>query len=310
MKKYIVGIDIGGTSCKIGLFNLSGTLLKKWDIHTNKEENGKYILNDIYDSIHHQIPDLNEIYGYGFGVPGPVVKSIVVRCVNLGWKEYDLVSIFSNLTNNNNVQVQNDANVAALGETIFGAGIGFKNSAMITLGTGIGGGIVIDGKIVDGAHGAAGELGHLSVIKGNGHLCNCGKHGCLETVASATGIKNLFNDLDQKSNVDSLLTDREHISAKMIIEAAKKGDLLALEVVESFTYYVGYACSILSITSNPAIIIIGGGVSRAGSFIIDKIDKYFREFIFIPVKDTKIVLAKLGNEAGIYGAASLVKYNG
>jgi glucokinase len=310
MKKYIFGIDIGGTSCKIGLFNLKGVLLKNWDVFTNKEENGKYILNDVFNSIHNQIVDLDEIYGYGFGVPGPVVNSKVVRCVNLGWKDYDLVSIFSKLTNNKNIIVQNDANVAALGETIYGAGIGFENSAMITLGTGIGGGIVVDGKIVNGVHGSAGELGHLNVIKDNGRLCNCGNHGCLETVASATGIKNLYNELKSKRNVYSLLSDKDRISAKMIIDAAKKGDLLALEVVDSFTYYVGYACSILSITVNPAIIIIGGGVSKAGSFILDKIDKYFRELIFVPVKPTQIVLAKLGNDAGMYGAARLVKYNG
>ena len=207
---------------------------------------------------HHSISDLEEIYGYGFGVPGPVVNSKVVRCVNLGWTDYDLVSIFSRLTNNKNVKVQNDANVAALGETIYGAGIGFKNSTMITLGTGIGGGVIVDGEIVDGAHGASGELGHLKVINDGGHLCNCGNHGCLETVASATGIKNLYNDLKSKSNMESILRDKKRISAKIIIEAAKNGDLLALEVVEKFTYYVGYACSILSITVNPSIIIIGG----------------------------------------------------
>jgi len=309
MKKYIIGIDIGGTTCKIGLFNLKGLLLKKWDIHTNKEDNGKYILHEVFNSIHHQIPNLEEIQGYGFGVPGPVVKSKVVRSVNLGWEEYDLISIFSKLTNNTNIKIQNDANVAALGETIYGAAIGYKNSAMITLGTGIGGGMIVDGKIVDGEHGSAGELGHLNVIKDNGFLCNCGNYGCLETVASATGIKNLYKDIKSRSNYDSILNNRNNISAKMIIDAAKKGDLLSLEVVERFTYYVGYACSILSITANPAIIVIGGGVSKAGQFILDKIEKYFSELLFLPVKNTKIVLAKLGNDAGIYGAATLVKYN-
>ena len=309
MKKYIFGIDIGGTSCKIGLFNLKGVLLKKWDIITNKGKDGKYILNDVFNSIHHQIPDLEDVYGYGFGVPGPVVNSKIIKCVNLGWENYDLVSIFSKLVNNKNIIVENDANVATLGETNYGAGIGFKNSAMITLGTGIGGGIIVDGCIINGAHGSAGEIGHLQVIKENGYLCNCGNHGCLETVASATGIKKLYIDLESKSNIDSLLKNKEHISAKMIIDAAKKGDLLAEEVVENFTYYLGFACNVLSIATNPDIIIIGGGVSKAGTYLLNKINHYFRKMMFTPVKKTKIVLASLGNDAGMYGAASLVKDN-
>ena len=309
MKKYIFGIDVGGTTCKIRLFNLNGVLLKKWDITTNKKEDGKHILTDIFNFVHRQIPNLDEVYGYGFGVPGPVVDSKIIKCVNLGWKNYDLISVFSSLVNNNNIIVQNDASVAAYGETMYGAAIGFKNTAMITLGTGIGGGIVDDGSIVDGAHGSAGEIGHLKVIKDNGRLCNCGNHGCLETVASATGIKNLYVDLAERSNIDSLLKDKKHISAKMIIDAAKKGDLLAEEVVENFTYYIAYACSVLSITTNPDIIVIGGGVSKAGTYLLNKIDFYFRKLMFEPVYKTKIVLAKLGNDAGMYGAASLVKNN-
>ena len=309
MKKYIFGIDIGGTTVKIGLFNLKGSLIKKWNITTNKEEDGKYVLIDIFNSIRLQIPDLDEVYGYGFGVPGPVVDSKVIKCVNLGWKDYDLFSVFSKLVNNNNIYIENDANVAALGENQFGAALGVKNSAMITLGTGVGGGIVVDGKIVDGAFGAGGEIGHLHVIKENGHLCNCGNYGCLETVASATGIKNLYTDLEKNSNIDSLLKNKEHLSAKMIIDAAKKGDLLAEEVVENFTYYIGFACSVLSIITNPDIIVIGGGVSKAGIYLLNKIDHYFRKLMFEPVRKTKIVLAKLGNDAGIYGAVSLVINN-
>ena len=307
MKKYLFGIDIGGTSVKIGLFNLKGNLLKKWDIITNKEDLGKHILDDVYKSIKYQIPDLEEVDGYGFGVPGPVVNSKIIKCVNLGWENYDLISIFSKLVNNENILVENDANVAALGETLHGAAFGYSNSAMLTLGTGVGGGIIVNSKIIDGAHGAAGELGHMHVVKENGRLCNCGNYGCLETVASATGIKNTFIELQKNSSIDSILKDKEHLSAKMIIEAAKKGDVLSLEVVEDFTYYIGYACSVLSIITNPDIIIIGGGVSKAGTYLLNKIDHYFRKMMFEPVKETKIVLAKLGNDAGIYGAASLVK---
>ena len=294
LEKYIFGIDVGGTTVKLGLFDLDGILLSKWDINTNKNNKGMYILNDIYKSIIQHVPNLKEVHGYGFGVPGPVVGSTIIKCVNLGWENYDIV-------------VKNDANVAALGETLSGAAKGYKNSAMITLGTGIGGGIVVEGKIVDGAFGAGGEIGHLHVVKENGLLCNCGNYGCLETVASATGIKNVYLELVKNSNIDSLLKNKDHISAKTIIDAAKQGDLLAEEVVESFTYHLGHACSILSIVTNPDIIVIGGGVSKAGTYLLNKIDSYFRKMMFEPVKKTKIVLANLGNDAGIYGAASLVK---
>lgn len=309
MVKYLFGIDIGGTSVKIGLFNLNGALLKKWDLATNKEKLGEHILDDIYKSIISQIPNLEEVKGYGFGVPGPVVDSKIIKCVNLGWKNYDLISIFSKLVNNNNIIVKNDANVAALGETLYGAAIGFEHSVMITLGTGVGGGVIINGNIVDGAHGAAGEIGHIRVIKENGSRCNCGNYGCLETVAGSNGIKNLYNELEEHSNIPSLLKGKEHLSVKMIINAAKNGDLLAEEVVEKFTFHIGYVCSVLSVVTNPDIIIIGGGISNAGIYLLNKIDHYFRKMIFEPVKKTKLVLAKLGNNAGIYGAVSLVKNN-
>lgn len=310
MKKYIVGIDIGGTTCKVGLFNLEGIFLKKWILNTNILESGKFILNDIYNSIVAQVPDLNSIYGYGFGVPGPIKDSKVLKCINIGWENYDLIPIFSELVNNDNIIIENDANVAALGESIYGASVGYKNIALITLGTGIGGGIIVEGSIVKGASGSAGEIGHLNVIKENGYLCNCGSYGCLETVASATGIKKQFMDLKLHSNKSSILDKLKTITTKNIIDAAKQDDLLALEVVDNAAYQIGYACSVLSIITNPDIVIIGGGISNAGTFLLNKIDYHFRKMIFQAVKDTKLVLAKLGNDAGIYGAASLVKTHG
>jgi len=308
MEKFIYGFDIGGSTIKIGLFNLLGDLVKKTEIKTNLSEKGKFILSDIYNIIKTQDIDLNDVVGYGFGVPGPVFNDIVIECVNIGWRNYDLKTEFSEYTSCNNIHIENDANVATLGETIKGAAFGYKNTAMITLGTGVGGGIVLNSTIVNGAHGSAGEIGHMHVVKENGIKCNCGNKGCLETVASATGIKNEFQRLSLTKNKELNIDDLPN-STKEIFEIAKKGNLVALEVIDKVAYYIGYACHIISITTNPDIIIIGGGVLKSGEFLVKKIIKYFNEIVYKPVRKTLIVNSKLGNNAGIYGAASLVISN-
>jgi len=306
MKKYIYGFDIGGTTVKIGLFNLSGELLKKWEIHTKTENKGKDILLDIYNAIKSSDIQLKDVLGYGFGIPCQVFDGVILNGVNIDWKNYDLKSVFSKLVSNDNIFIENDANVAALGETLKGAGIGYVNSVMITVGTGVGGGIVVNSKVVGGVHGSGGEIGHLKVVHDNGLLCNCGNTGCLETVASATAIKTRFNTLLEANKFDTLLKDKKNISVKMIFDAAKNNDILSLKVVDKTAYYLGYACQILSVITNPSVIIIGGGVSNAGRFLIDKINENFQKMAFKTVKDTLIVQATLGNDAGIYGAASLV----
>jgi len=307
MKQYVYGFDVGGTTVKIGLFKVDGSLQEKWEIKTNTTEYGKHILNDIFDAISKKGISLDEIAGYGFGVPGPVIQGKVVKCVNLGWEDYDLESEFASLVGNAVIRVSNDANVAALGEAWMGAARGLQNMAMITLGTGVGGGIIVDSKIVDGAHGGAGEIGHMIVKHKDGFLCNCGNTGCLETVASATGIKRLYTQLMIQE--DKAL-DENGPSAKYIVNLARKGDPIALETLEEVTYYLGYACQVLSVTTNPDVIVIGGGVSKAGPFLINKIDDNFRKIVFKPVNHTRIVQAQLGNDAGIYGAASLALNNG
>ncbi len=307
MKKYIYGFDIGGTTVKIGLFNLAGELLKKWEIKTDTSEKGANIISDIYKSISRKEISLTDVLGYGFGVPCQVVDSIILHGVNIDWENYDLKTEFSNLVNNENIYIKNDANVAALGETWRGAGIGYTNSAMITVGTGVGGGIVTANKVVDGAHGSGGEIGHIRVIHEGGLTCGCGNKGCLETVASATAIRNEFNSLLQSGKLETKLKDINNPSVRMIFDAAKEGDQLCLAIVNKTSYYLGVACQILSVITNPDIIIIGGGVSNSGSFFIDKIRNNFEEIAFKTVKDTLIVHATLGNDAGIFGAASLVK---
>jgi len=306
MKKYIYGFDIGGTTIKIGLFSLSGDLIDKWEIVTNKTEKGTLILEDIYQAIKEHQVNLEEVLGYGFGVPGPVIDGLVVKGVNIGWENYNLKTEFSKLANSDLIFVENDANVAALGETWHGAAMGYQNSVLITVGTGVGGGIVVDSKVIEGAHGSGGEIGHIRVIHENGLLCNCGNKGCLETVASATGIKNTFKTILHSSNLKSKLRNIDNPSVKMIFDAAKDKDPLCLAVIDKTSYYLGYACQILSVITNPDIIIIGGGVSKAGNFFIERIRSHFQQIAFNSVRDTLIVEAKLGNDAGIYGAASLV----
>ena len=306
MEKYIYGIDIGGTTTKIGLFSLEGDLLDKWEIATNKTDNGIHILKEIYESINgHQI-DLKDVLGYGFGVPGPVMDGYIIKGINIDWENYNLKTEFIKLVKNEKVFVENDANVAALGETWQGAAKGYINCAMITIGTGVGGGIIVNGEVVVGAHGSGGEIGHIRVVHENGLLCNCGCKGCLETVASATGIRNAFKAILKSSNIPTESKDFPKISVKKIFDSAIKGDPQCLTIVDKTSYYIAYSCQVLSVITNPDIIIIGGGVSNAGDFLLDKIRTCFKEIAFKSTKNTLIVKAKLGNDAGIYGAASLV----
>ena len=304
--KYVFGIDVGGTTVKIGKFNSHGNLLEKWEVRTNLNDSGNHILTDIYQSfIEHSI-NLEEVIGYGFGIPGPIVNGTVVQAVNLGWGNFDLALEFSKLVNNSNVKVNNDANVAAIGESFMGAAKGIKDVVMITLGTGVGGGIISDGYSIEGAFGAGGEIGHMVVNPTNGRLCNCGNHGCLETIASATGIKREFTHLMETSDLKTSLNKSHKPSAKAIFAAAEENDPLCLHIINKVAYYLGYACHVLSVSVNPEVIVFGGGVSRAGNFLLDKIDAEFRKYAYEPVQKTMLKIAILGNDAGMYGAASIV----
>lgn len=304
--KYLVGIDIGGTTVKIGLFQKDGVLVKKYEIETDTSSNGKNILFDIYTSFLDQNINLEEVIGYGFGVPGPVNNNIVTACVNLGWGEYNVQEVFGPMVQNDNIKVNNDANVAALGELFMGAAKGKKDVTMMTLGTGLGGGIISNGKPVEGYVGAGGELGHMVVDLHNGRQCNCGNKGCLETIASATGIQREYLDQREQLQIPSVLDKIKKPSAKQIMDAAKQGDQLCENVINRVAFYLGYACSIISVTVNPETIVIGGGVSKAGRFLLDKVIHEFKEYKFDAVKETEITLATLGNDAGMYGAALLV----
>lgn len=307
---YCFGIDIGGTTVKCGLFTTEGVLLEKWEIKTRTEENGKAILPDVAETILKKMEEKgiakSDVIGVGVGVPGPVVKEREVQvAVNLHWGRTMLADVLEELLGQIPVKVGNDANVAALGEMWKGGGEGTQNLIMATLGTGVGGGIIVDGKIVTGAHGAGGEIGHACVEPEETESCNCGNKGCLEQLASATGIVRIGKKIMAENTAETKLT-LDDFSAKTIFDAYKEGDGVAKQIVDKFAGYLGTALAIFSCVVDPEVIVIGGGVSKAGQPLIDAVAGHYKEHAFISCKDTPIVLAKLDNDAGIYGAAKLV----
>lgn len=310
MKKYGFGVDIGGTTVKLGLFQTDGTLLDKWEIPTRKEDNGSNILPDVAASIAAKLEekeiDASDVQGVGVGVPGPVTPEGVVRkCVNLGWDVFNVEHTLSELTGFT-VKAGNDANVAALGEMWQGAGKGAKNVVMLTLGTGVGGGVIVDGKIVAGSTGAGGEIGHIPVNYEETATCGCGKRGCLEQYASATGIVTLTKRMLASSDKSSSLREIPEVTAKDTFDAAKAGDELALAVIEQFGEILGKALAGIACIVNPEVFVIGGGVSKAGTIITDAVEKYFTPNTFHACREAKFKLAELGNDAGIYGCVQMV----
>ena len=312
MGKKCIGIDVGGTTVKVGMFELDGTLVKKWEVPTRKEENGKYILPDVAASIrkvlNEQNISLNEVAGAGLGIPGPVLPNGFVEvCVNLGWREMNPQEILSGLLDGMTVKTGNDANVAALGEMWQGGGKGYHDIVMVTLGTGVGGGVIIDEKIIPGRHGLGGEIGHMRIRECEKEQCNCKGYGCVEQIASATGIAREARRMMKQSGEDSAMRKfGDRISAKNVLDCAKAGDKLAMEVMETVSYYLGWALAIVSMTVDPEVFVIGGGVSKAGTFLTDMIRKYYEEYTPISENKAGIELATLGNDAGIYGAARLI----
>lgn len=310
MGKYCLGIDVGGTTVKCALFLVDGTVLEKWEIVTRTENNGEKILPDIAETILKKAEekgiDKAEIEGIGIGLPGPIEENGEIACaVNLHWGRKNIEKELGDLTGMA-VKAGNDANVAALGEMWKGGGQGAKNLILATLGTGVGGGIIINEKIVTGAHGAGGEIGHASVNPEEETACNCGNKGCLEQYASATGIANLAKKALENSDKESVLRAKSSVTAKDVFDAYKEQDALAGEIVEEFADYLGRALGIFACVADPDVIVLGGGVSKAGQVLIDCVEKYYRKYAFSACKDTKIKLATLGNDAGIYGAAKLV----
>ena len=307
--KYGFGIDLGGTTVKIAYFDEEGTMLEKWEIPTVTEDGGKQILPDIASSIRAFLDahDINEtaILGLGIGVPGPVnAKGVVNKCVNLGWGVFNIAKELSELTGFP-VKAGNDANVAALGEFWKGGGKGCDNMVFVTLGTGVGGGIVVEGNLIHGAHGSGAEIGHLVLRRDETVRCNCGKYGCVEQYCSATGIVRLAKKYLNSHDEPSVLRDIENMVCKDIFDAAKAGDAPAQAILQKVYGYMGEFLANVCSVVDPEVVVIGGGVSKAGDMLIDGIVPQFRKNVFHAAADARFTLASLGNDAGAYGAFKL-----
>ncbi len=309
MAKGSIGIDIGGTSVKFGLFDRDGRLQEKWQIPTDTSENGSHILPRIAASVNEKMRDLkirpDELCGAGVGIPGQMsADGLVLLAENIGWVNVPAAQELSDLTGLT-IRAENDANLAALGEMWKGSASGCSSMMFITLGTGIGCGIVIDGKILRGADGLAGEIGHMHVEDALKEQCRCGNYGCLEQLASATGIVRLASRELQSSQEPSCLRDTA-LSAEAVFSAARRKDALACRVAETFGLYLGKALACCACIVNPEVMVIGGGVSKAGEIVLDYIQKYFREYALPACENTPFRLAALGADAGIYGGAGLM----
>lgn len=306
---YCFGVDVGGTTVKMGLFQTDSVLLDKWEIPTRKDLGEDVILSDVAKVIGDKLTEHSiqreDVVGIGVGVPAAVTGGgFVEQVANLGWTQKDVKKELEELTGIE-VKVENDANVAALGEMWKGGGEGYRNLVMVTLGTGVGGGIIVNGQILTGTNGGGGEIGHILSDRNETECCGCGKKGCLEQYASATGIVRLARRKLSENTKETIL-NAEEVSAKTVFDAVKAGDEVATQVAEQFGAYLGYALADLGAVLDPEIFVIGGGVSKAGEILFTFIEKYYQERTFFTCKDVKFALAKLGNDAGIYGAAKLV----
>lgn len=309
MKNYCFGVDVGGTTVKIGLFDREGTILDKWEISTRTEGNGEKILPDIAQALQKKMEEKGlqkeDMAGVGIGAPGPIDKDgTVYEAVNLGWGVFSLRDTLQELCGMP-VRAGNDANVAALGEMWKGGGQGYRNLVLVTLGTGVGGGILVNGEILNGATGAGGEIGHIHIQDGEEDACGCGNHGCLEQYASATGIVRLANRILNATDEDSVLRQGK-VSAKTVFDAVKAGDQVAVQIAEAFGDYLGKGLAAIAGVVNPEAFVIGGGVSKAGDILFSFIEKNYRKYVFHGSRNARFTLATLGNDAGICGAAKLI----
>lgn len=299
------GIDIGGTTVKIGAF-IESKMIDTFQVDTNKEDNGKSIFSDVAKAITDYLEKKNisveDVEGFGFGIPGNVINNYIYRCPNAGITNVSIEDEFGKFFRNKKIASDNDANVAALGEMV--ATNKYRNAVFITLGTGVGGGIIYDGKLISGVHGAGGEIGHMIVDNVHNFQCTCGLKGCLETVSSATGICRLYRTYAGPNN--PITAKGLNITCKYVCNAAKQGEPNAVKAINEAMYNLAKAMASIAVCVDPEVFIIGGGVSYAGEYILDLLKKYYQEFSHYATKKIDIILAALKNDAGMLGAACLL----
>ncbi len=308
--KYGFGVDLGGTTVKLAYFNAEGAMLRKWEIPTRREDNGSHILPDIATAVLGYIKEQKiakeTLLGIGIGVPGAVTADGVVnRCINLGWGVFNIAEALEKLTGLP-VVAGNDATVAAIGECWMGGGRGCKNMVFVTLGTGVGGGLVVNGKAVHGSHGAGAEIGHMLLNKEETEVCACGKRGCVEQYCSATGIVRLAKKYLKESDRPSILRNRKTLTCKDVFDAAGAGDIAAIEITEQVYAYMGEFLANVCCVVDPEMVVLGGGVSKAGAPLLEGVARYYDHYSYHACRDTRFAIAQLGNDAGAYGAFRLL----
>lgn len=308
--KYCFGVDIGGTFVKLGLFTVEGDLVDKWQIKTRREDNSGHVLPDIAASLEEKRVEKQiakeDIIGVGFGTPGPVTEDGVAVCpANLDWENKPVAKELSELTGYP-CKGGNDVNVAGLGEMWRGGAKGYKNVVVVPIGTGIGAAIIYNGEIIVGTRGAAGEVGHIHVDDEIDRNCGCGARGCVEQFSSATGLVRMAKKVLEETDRETVLRNIAEIEAKDVLDAAKQGDAVADEIFDKFSDYLGYSLAATAAVIDPEIFIIGGGVSKAGQVLVDRVQSYFVKYAWPGIRGIKFALAELGNDAGIYGAASMM----
>lgn len=316
-KDKLIGVDLGGTTIKFAILTETGEIQQKWSIKTNVFDDGVHIVPDIIESINHHLDlyqlDPKRVIGIGMGTPGTVNRTTgtVTGAYNLNWKTEQNVKADIESGTGFLLTLDNDANAAALGEAWRGAGNNDDEVSFITLGTGVGGGLVSNGQLIHGTAGAGGEIGHV-VVEPNGYLCTCGNKGCLEQYTSATGVVHLAQDFSEEyvgsSKLKQLIANGDEVTSKIVFDLAKDGDFLANKVIDKVAYYLGYATAAMSNILNPSAVVIGGGVAAAGEFLRARVEKNWQTFAFPTVRSTtRVKLAELGNDAGVIGAASLAR---